>query len=273
MAIEFKEFPKIPQIGKLYMTITQKLHGSNAQIYVFENESGQLDLMAGSRSRWLVPTDDNFGFAKFCTDRKQEIIEKLGLGRHFGEWVGAGINTGEGLKEKALYLFNWRRWVDKELPRGILTVPILYHGKISLEAIEETMLSLKESGSRIVAGYMKPEGVVIELDGSFYKKTFDNEEIAWKCKEKTERVYAEAPDVSHLLQPIRLEKILSRDEVYLREYPKSLSTICGLYVDDLQSENQITGNEEEVRLVKKSLGKYVYPFIKSVVEDLNNEKS
>lgn len=36
--MEFKAFPKIPNIKKLKMAITQKIHGTNAQIYIFGKE-------------------------------------------------------------------------------------------------------------------------------------------------------------------------------------------------------------------------------------------
>src|ERR1043165_2902547 len=129
--MEFKSFNKILHIGKLYMSITQKIHGSNAQILIEESpdsgwipaECGYKDynVYAGSRTRWLTPEDDNYGFCKWVMENRQELIEKLGPGRHFGEWAGPGINSGEGLKEKTLVLFNWRRWTGKELPARVTT--------------------------------------------------------------------------------------------------------------------------------------------------------
>lgn len=274
--IEFKEFGKIDQIGKLHMSITEKLHGTHAQIYIFKKEDETLDMMVGSRNRWLMPTDDNFNFAKFCYENREEIIAKLGEGRHYGEWIGSGINAGYGLKEKRFVLFNWARWIPKgndldpgalELPARISFVPPLYCGKISMEVINEVMDDLKQNGSKFVPGWMKPEGIVINVGGHFYKKVFEDETVAWKKKEKSEYVHV-APDVSHLLQPLRLEKILSRDEKFLREYPSSISTICSEYVNDLEKEGQLTGNEEEIKILKKSLGRYVYPFIKSIVSGI-----
>ena len=46
--MEFKAFPEIKQIGKVNMQITQKIHGTNAQVFkfirvFFENK----DLMEG----------------------------------------------------------------------------------------------------------------------------------------------------------------------------------------------------------------------------------
>src|SRR5882762_5274769 len=112
--MEFKSFGKIPRIDNIKISITQKIHGTNAQILIVE-ENGEKLLIPGSRTRWLSLGDDNYGFAKFCHDNKEEIIEKLGVGRHYGEWAGPGINAGEGLKEKTLFLFNWHHFKDKEL--------------------------------------------------------------------------------------------------------------------------------------------------------------
>jgi hypothetical protein len=266
----FKAFGKIQHIGKLYMSITEKLHGSNAQIYIYRDENGVPQLKAGSRTRWLVPGDDNYGFAQFVYDNKEEIIDKLGDGRHFGEWCGRGINSGYNLPDKNLFLFNWRRWksVEAELPKRILTVPLLYTGKMSLEIIDYTMAMLKESGSIISPGYMKPEGIVVEIDGNFYKKTFDIEEVKWSGKDPNKiSVPREKLNVDYLLQPIRLKKLLSRDSRYLDNYPVSIKEICADYVKDLEEENQIIGNEDEVKGIKKALGGQVFYFIKTIVAE------
>jgi hypothetical protein len=97
--MEFKSFGKIEYIDSLQMVITQKIHGTNAQIYVYE-EKGEIKVLTGNRYRWLTIDDDNHGFCAFVEENKKDIIEKLGVGRHFGEWAGKGINAGEGLKEK-----------------------------------------------------------------------------------------------------------------------------------------------------------------------------
>lgn len=265
MIPEFKEFGKILHIGKLWMAITQKIHGSNAQIYIYQGPNGELDLMCGSRNRWLSVDDDNFGFCNFVMEHKQDFIEKLGVGRHFGEWTGPGINSGEGLTQKIFVLFNWHRWTGKQLPPRCVPVPLLYRGAISLDKITETMDKLKQDGSMLVAGYMKPEGAVIEIDGQFYKNVFDNEEVKWKEKVKTLSDEKEI-DISYLLQPLRLEKLLSKDERYLRDYPKSLGDICKDYFNDLIVENQfISQDEDSLNAEKKALGKKIYYFVKCFI--------
>lgn len=252
------------------------VHNSNAQILIEEPSGGgwiaegygykSYTIHAGSRTRWLTHNDDNYGFCKWVMDNRQEIIEKLGPGRHFGEWAGPGINSNEGLKEKTLCLFNWRRFGDKVLPENITTVPLLYAGKISLNAINEAMHKLKEQGSMLVPGFMKPEGVVIEIDGQLYKNVFDPEEVEWTKTEKTVKAKKPRVDISYLFQPLRLQKLLSKDESYIRNYPSSLGNICKDYVDDLEDEKQFkSANEDELKLEKKELGRQIYFFVKSIV--------
>lgn len=263
--MEFKSFNKILHIGKLYMSITQKIHGSNAQIYIKKNDDGKFELRAGSRNKWLTVDDDNYRFAKFCEENKEELIEKLGEGRHFGEWAGNGINTGEGLQEKIFVLFDWRRFAGKNLPNRVTIVPLLYRGNLSLDAINIAMEVLKEKGSWLVPGYMKPEGIVIEIDGQFYKNVFDEEETKWNEKTKSISTNKEEVDISHLLQPIRLEKLLSRDENYLVNYPKTLGSICRDYVNDLEAEGQfISKTEDDLKVEKKALSRQLFYFIKSI---------
>lgn len=269
MTDDFESFGKIEKIGKLYMSITEKIHGTNAQIYIYSDEHNNIQLKAGSRTRWLTPEDDNFGFAKFCYSNKDELIDKLGQGRHFGEWAGKGINAGYNLAEKVFFLFNWKRWKQEALLSNVSVVPILYSGKMSFEKIQETMDYLKYNGSRISAGYMNPEGIVVEIGNNIYKKTFDTEEIKWGGKDPNKIIIQpDSIDVSHLLQPIRLEKLLSRDSRYIENYPESIADIVSDYVKDLVEEGQIIGSEEEIKAMKKYIGKYVFNFIRSIVAEM-----
>lgn len=265
---EFKSFNKILHIGKLYMSITQKIHGSNAQIHIFKTKDGSLDFRVGSRTRWLTPEEDNYGFAKFVHENATDIVGKLGEGRHFGEWAGKGINAGEGLEQKTFCLFNVRRWIGKELPNRVTTVPLLYKGQLSIEAINNAMEALKIEGSRLVPGYMKPEGIVIEIDGQLYKNVFDLEEVKWREKASLPGAVSNL-DISHLLQPMRLEKLLSRDEQYKINYPTSLSLMCRDYVSDLEAEGQFKStNEDDLKLEKKALGREIFFFVKSIMSAL-----
>lgn len=268
--IEFKEFPKIEHWKGAKMTITQKLHGTNAQIYIGDESTIFVQtkiIKAGSRNRWLTPEDDNYGFAAFVYSHYEKLIEKLGVGRHYGEWAGLGINSGEGLKEKRLFLFDHWRFSEKELPAQVSTVPVMYEGEFSFDAIETCLESLRVHGSKVVEGFMHPEGVVIDILGQKFKVVFDPEETAWKSRRKPKVEQIAGPDVSHLLQPIRMKKIFSREERYFRDFPKTLPEICKAYVEDLVAENQIIGDEDEQKAIKKALGRHVFGFAKEMYNE------
>lgn len=278
--MDFQAFPKIERIGNLKMSITQKIHGTNAQIVITEvgpNTDSVIDaglveskgkwyqVKAGSRTRWIKVGDDNYGFAAFVEANKQSIVDCLGAGQHFGEWAGPGINSGEGLIEKTLFLFDyWKFPADRPLPPQIKVVPLLYEGKNDLDAIENAMNDLKTNGSKIVPGFMRPEGVVVTLNGTRYKKVFAAEETQWKKPDEAYRAAKEkadqGPDLSHLCQPIRLEKLLSRDERFLVGYPTTLKLIADEYVKDLEIEGQL------VDVDKKYLNKFVFPFIRESIK-------
>ena len=115
------------------------------------------------------------------------------------------------------------------------------------------MNKLKVNGSYLVPGFSNVEGIVVDFHGIFLKQTFLQEETAWKGKIKKEVAKI---DVSHLLQPLRLEKLLSRDSKYKEEYPKNISKIVYDYAEDLLSENQIE-NMDIIKDLKKTLYKWI----------------
>src|SRR5690606_33837883 len=89
-----------------------------------------------------------------------------------------------------------------------------------------------------------------------FKNVFEVEETQWRKPAKEKRDLAEPlPDVEHLLQPIRLEKLLSRDEVYIKGLPKTLGKIASAYVADLDSEEQFDKDLDKKDLQRKALGK------------------
>jgi len=196
---DFLEFPKMARLSR-EVIITEKIDGTNAQILI--TEDGQL--LTGSRTRWITPQDDNFGFAKWVEDHKQEIL-KLGVGRHFGEWWGNGIQRGYNLPkgEKRFSLFNVSRWalfgtepqriptadtrIEKYqdvLPECIGLVPILYRGIFDTAKVDEVLNDLKKFGSVAEKGYLYPEGIVIfHIAGNVgFKKTFDDDGGKWNNK-------------------------------------------------------------------------------------------
>ncbi len=172
--IEFKEFPKLSRLSR-NMVITEKLDGTNASITI--TEDGQF--LTGSRTRWITPQDDNYGFSRWANDNKEELL-KLGIGTHFGEWWGSGIQRGYNLVkgDKRFSLFNTGRWTIDNIPKCCNIVPVLYEGMFDTIIVNEILESLKITGSIASSGFMKPEGVVVfHTAGNFaFKKTIDKDE-------------------------------------------------------------------------------------------------
>jgi hypothetical protein len=279
--MEFKSFEKISKFTGIAMTITQKIHGTNAQIRIYDVTDNRtmndavlvgdrwFKVQASSRTRDIFVGDDNFGFARYVFDNKQEIVEKLGVGTHYGEWAGPGINSGEGLSEKKFVIFNHYRYpAERPLPPQMVVVPVLYHGPYDERIVAEAMMSLKIEGTRLSPGFMRPEGIVIEVAGKKYKKVFEAEETKWTEGSAGPKPPKIEYDASHLLQPIRLEKLLSKDERYLKNYPESLRDIVNDYQQDLIDEGQITGTELEIRSIKKAAGGQFFNFVRKSVEKL-----
>lgn len=178
---EFKAFPKIPRADKLTCHITEKIDGTNAQILIGPDGS----FRAGSRNRWIANTgnaaDDNFGFARWA-DENRALLMRLGPGRHFGEWWGAGIGRRYGLSERRWWLFDRGRFSEDEIAlRGLdaIGVGVVPHlASCSIDGLVTTMQwvedMLRNVGSIAVPGWMQPEGYVVRLPGDLLFKVTDN---------------------------------------------------------------------------------------------------
>lgn len=189
--MKFEPFPKMARLLR-EVQITEKIDGTNASIFISNAEGpnpidseacAQIDdliIYAGSRTRWITPSNDNFGFARWVCEHAEELIH-LGHGHHFGEWWGSGIQRGYGLQkgEKRFSLFNSIRWCrhdcDPEIiqsadprvekrqekaPECCSVVPVLYWGLFSEKAIQDALSQLKNHGSKAAPGFMNPEGIV-----------------------------------------------------------------------------------------------------------------
>lgn len=167
----FVEFPSIPRLFR-DVVVTEKIDGTNASVHV--TEDGQV--WAASRTRYITPESDNFGFARWVALHRDELREGLGVGQHFGEWYGSGIQRGYGLVngEKRFALFNTHRWSESR-PECCEVIPTLWTGPFDTEAIVGVANLLFMSGSKIVPGYTKPEGIVIYHTHAkhSFKYTFD----------------------------------------------------------------------------------------------------
>lgn len=167
----FEAFPKMARLSR-EIIVTEKIDGTNAQIFIGEDGS----FMAGSRTRWITPEDDNFGFAAWAQENKAELM-RLGAGRHFGEWWGQGIQRKYGMDCKRFSLFNVSRWCD-DRPECCGVVPVLYRGLFSQSAIDAALDDLRANGSSAKPGFMTPEGIVVYhvAAGIGFKKTLEKDE-------------------------------------------------------------------------------------------------
>jgi hypothetical protein len=167
---EFAEFPSISRLTR-DCVISEKIDGTNAQVVV----TPEGEVFAGSRTRWITPQEDNAGFAKWVVAHEDELRIGLGIGQHFGEWWGQGIQRNYGLTEKRFSLFNTSRWTDDVRPACCHVVPTLFTGIFNTHDIDEILLELKYGGSKAAPGFMKPEGIVVYHVASrqLFKKTLD----------------------------------------------------------------------------------------------------
>lgn len=178
----FEPYGKTPK-WRSQVIVTEKIDGTN--VFIIVPEDPAQPLAVGSRNRYIRPgkSTDNFGFAAWVADHEQ-VLRRLGPGRHDGEWWGVGIGRGYGLTDRRWSLFQAHRWSRVEddgrtvlqhlgLPDLVGTVPILTRGELLPEGPEATATGgiadpiraaidlLRLRGSQAVPGYMKPEGVII----------------------------------------------------------------------------------------------------------------
>ena len=189
---QFTQFPKMARLQR-EVIVTEKIDGTNALVYITDDGK----MLFGSRTRWITPGDDNFGFARWATDNKEELL-KLGPGRHFGEWWGRGIQRNYGLNYRRFSLFNVTRWCPHgEVPKAIPTadprnvkmqdmlpscchlVPILWQGLFSTAEATIQLWELGQTGSKAAPGFMNPEGIVLfHTAGNVgFKMTLDNDGV------------------------------------------------------------------------------------------------
>ena len=169
---EFREWPSIARLSR-DIIVTEKIDGTSSQIHITDLGN----VYAGSRTRWITPQDDNFGFAKWVEVNAEGLRTELGPGTHFGEWYGQGIQRNYGLKEKRFALFNTTRW--KDAPRLICdVVPVLYEGPFDTVVIDQLLDSLAALGSFITPGF-KAEGIVVfhTKANVMFKKTLDHNDL------------------------------------------------------------------------------------------------
>lgn len=182
---EFTPFPKLVRLTK-DVIVTEKIDGTNAAVVVTDYG----DVYAQSRNRVLSLTEDNYGFAKWVSENTTELAEKLGVGVHFGEWWGSGIQRGYGLKEKRFSLFATHKFQGDpnneyrcfECPICFV-VPVL--GTTAFGELDETIGAifneLKRTGSLAAPGFDNPEGIVLchTASKTLYKHTYEFSNGKW----------------------------------------------------------------------------------------------
>lgn len=195
---DFVEFPKIARYSR-EVIVTEKIDGTNACVFIRADG----EYLVGSRTRWITPENDNYGFAQWAQRHKQELL-KLGPGLHYGEWWGSGIQRGYGLEkgDKRFSLFNTIRWcshgeepqliktadprivkMQEVLPPCVDLVPILWRGNFDDLDLNAVLYDLRQNGSKASPGFLRPEGVVIYnvAANTSFKKTLERDEEP-KCK-------------------------------------------------------------------------------------------
>lgn len=211
-ALEFEPWPKIPRLRR-GMLVTEKIDGTNAAVVIIdrleldtiehadgswylsepddsralatvEGEDGhEFVVFAQSRTRFITPTADNYGFAGYVQRNAKALVTALGPGRHFGEWWGSGIQRGYGLTggDKRFSLFNARRWRDADLSGvpGLGVVPTLYEGPFGDLHVEDALDRLALGGSFAAPSFDRPEGVVVWHDAarSSFKVLLEGDDV------------------------------------------------------------------------------------------------
>lgn len=232
MVLDFVAWEKTPRLHK-EIVVTEKIDGTNAAVVIESIPDPRPDLNvepretfgnvwlgkpgagsynarvfrrgegldaklilvgAQSRNRMITPEADNAGFARWVFDNAEQLLEILGVGRHYGEWWGSGIQRGYALKagEKRFSLFNvgkyenlienaWAEGVMHTVPSilregQISTVPRLYTGPFSEKAIEDAMQHLDDRGSLASPGFLAPEGIIVYHTAAkqVFKWTFED---------------------------------------------------------------------------------------------------
>ena len=195
--MRYPAYPKTPRLIDSHCTVTEKIDGTNALIAVYHQDDvivehadkivaqvGEWCLFAGSRKRWIVPGDDNFGFAGWVQENAQDLAE-LGEGRHYGEWWGAKIQRSYGLDHKRFSLFNIFRWHDvhhtndpstfagesfrntQEAPAPCHVVPVVAElTAFDTDAIAAMGDLVVNVGSFAAPGFDRPEGLIVHHGAS-----------------------------------------------------------------------------------------------------------
>lgn len=173
-APEFQGWPKMARLRR-DMTVTEKIDGTNSAVGILEDGT----VYAQSRTRIITPGDDNFGFAYWVEQNANTLREDFGVGLHFGEWCGAGIQRKYGLTDRHFVSFAYWETGRPYLTPNVHTVPVLFQGTFSDTNVDGVLESLRRGGSHFAKGFMKPEGIIVVHDASRtkFKVTLENDGV------------------------------------------------------------------------------------------------
>ena len=207
----FVPYPKVPRLNRPII-VTEKVDGTNATVLILDEHKGEeliasdpdhpepLDVVhsgdeylyvwAASRKRLIRPEDDNFGFAGWVFDNAEALAAGLGIGRHYGEWYGLGIQRGYGLNHKRFALFN-PSMAEAAAATGlgtIETVPVVGEwGELSHGYVMGCVARLATGGSLLPEAEGYPaEGVMVyhTVSRQVFKVTCHNDEVPKALAEK-----------------------------------------------------------------------------------------
>lgn len=199
--MEFTPWPKTPRLNR-DIVVTEKIDGTNAAIIIepcshedrgvgsiatlMGSDNHFYNIGAQSRKRLItLPAGDNFGFGAWVLRNRQALVDTLGVGAHFGEWWGSGVQRGYGETKgvKHFSLFNVDRYADVDLEfedgSRVRPVPTLYRGPFSQDEITLAVEHLRLMGSEASTGSFFPaEGVVVFHSASrqVYKVMLENDD-------------------------------------------------------------------------------------------------
>lgn len=196
--MEFQAWPKTPRLFRP-IVITEKIDGTNAAVIItgqqhpeIKNDGtelfvtvdgGHFAIGAQSRKRLITPASDNFGFASWVAKNADSLVRDLGVGRHYGEWWGSGVQRGYGLQkgQKLFSLFNVNRYAGPFETPELRTVPTLYtHNTFDERVIRRTLEELQATGSKASydegVRFNNPEGIIVfhTAANSVFKVTYDD---------------------------------------------------------------------------------------------------
>ena len=101
--VPFQSFAKIARLNRECIA-TEKIDGTNGCIYIPDDAGAPM--LVGSRSRWITPTDDNFGFARWAyeheaelralgpVERRLQLLHECTQGRLQSYWPGSHCGAG-----------------------------------------------------------------------------------------------------------------------------------------------------------------------------------